>query len=214
MAALKNYKFDLRAKYQKSVNISLIISLILVISAFQFAPDANEVKQISTIPPDFIPISETDPTYQKPEIPPPPEKPKILQASVDELAEDVLLNDVSIIETEQIGPPPPPEIVEQENIIFVFAEKMPEPVGGMGTISEKIYYTEIAKRIGIQGQVIIEAIIDKEGNVINAELFQKIGGGLDEIALNAVLSTKFYPAEQRGKPVKVKMKIPVKFVLR
>ncbi|MCH7965733.1 MAG: energy transducer TonB [Bacteroidetes bacterium] len=37
---------------------------------------------------------------------------------------------------------------------------------------------------------------------------------MDEEALNAVLNTKFVPGKQRGKPVKVKLVIPIKFVLR
>jgi protein TonB len=56
-------------------------------------------------------------------------------------------------------------------------------------------------------------VIDKEGYVIDAKIFRDIGGGLGEAALNAVLATKFSPGMQRGKPVKVKVTIPIKFVL-
>jgi len=57
-------------------------------------------------------------------------------------------------------------------------------------------------------------VIDKEGNVIDAKIIRDIGGGLGESAINAVRTTKFTPGKQRGKPVKVKITIPIKFVLR
>ncbi len=50
--------------------------------------------------------------------------------------------------------------------------------------------------------------------MINAIVKKGIGGGLDEEALNAVQNAKFVPGKQRGNPVKVKLVIPIKFVLR
>jgi len=91
---------------------------------------------------------------------------------------------------------------------------MPAPIGGIKAIQEKVHYTDIARRIELQGTVYIQAKIDKNGNVVEASVLKGIGGGLDEEALNAVTSTKFTPGKQRGKPVKVKMVIPIKFVLR
>ena len=91
---------------------------------------------------------------------------------------------------------------------------MTEPVGGLATIQNKVKYTEIAKRIGLEGIVYIEALVDENGNVIHSKIIKKIGGGLDQEALNAVASTKFHPGLQRGKPVKVRITIPIKFVLR
>jgi len=91
---------------------------------------------------------------------------------------------------------------------------MPEPTGGMSSIHEKVYYTEIGKRAGVEGTVVIEAVVDKQGNIIDAFVKIGIGGGLDEVALDAVKNTKFHPGKQRGKPVIVRISIPIKFVLR
>ena len=93
-------------------------------------------------------------------------------------------------------------------------ESVPEPVGGMKAIGAKIHYTELARRAGIEGTVTIEAVLDKEGNVVQAFVKKGIGGGLDEIALQAVRDTKFIPGKQRGKPVKVSLSIPVRFRLQ
>ncbi len=90
---------------------------------------------------------------------------------------------------------------------------MLKPIGGIKTIQEKGYYTEIAKLAAIEGKVIIEALIDKEGNVMEVNLIKDIGGGLGEVALNAVKNTRFTPGKQRRIPVKAKIMIPIKFVL-
>jgi protein TonB len=91
---------------------------------------------------------------------------------------------------------------------------MPAPVGGLQAIQEKVHYTEIARRAGVEGTVYIQARINKNGDVVDATVIKGLGAGLDEEALNAVKLTKFVPGKQRGKPVNVKMTIPVKFVLK
>ena len=68
--------------------------------------------------------------------------------------------------------------------------------------------------IGLEGKVIIEAVIDENGNVIDAKVFKRLGGGLDEESLHAVQTTRFSPGLQRGKPIRVRINIPVKFVLK
>ena len=82
-------------------------------------------------------------------------------------------------------------------------------------MQEKLYYTEIAKRIGIEGKVILTAIIDKHGEVIGKRRFtNSLFDDLDKIALNAVKELKFIPGKQRGKPVIVRMSIPIVFKLK
>jgi len=111
-------------------------------------------------------------------------------------------------------PPPPPAKIPDEIPIFVWSEVMPEPIGGLAAIQQKVTYTEIAKRIGLEGKVIIEAVIDENGNVIDAKVLKGLGGGLDEESLHAVQTTRFSLGLQRGKPIRVRINIPVKFVLR
>jgi len=216
MPTIKNYRADLRRKYKKYFEISLILSLSLIIAAFKLAPkDGNKDDKFNQ-PQELITIENIINTVQKPK-PPPPPIPEPVLSETDEVPEEIELDDVEIDLDAQIGPPPPPPdplITVEESIIFVAVEEMPYPIGGIKAIQEKINYTEIGRRAGIGGTVYIEAIIDEEGSVINAIVKKGIGGGLDEEALNAVLNTKFVPGKQRGKPVKVKLVIPIKFVLR
>ena len=53
--------------------------------------------------------------------------------------------------------------------------------------------------------------MDETGKVISANTIKGIGAGCDEVALDAVLNSKFKPGKQRGKNVKVQVTIPIVF---
>lgn len=215
MPSLKNPKADLRKRYHRTLEVSLIISLAAIIVAFKLSPSISQIELISEGIQEIIKIDEIINTVQKPEIPPPPKAPEIIAASIDDIPDDIILPDIDDIKPVKLPDKPPtqPNVIDDENI-FVFVEEMPSPIGGIKAIQEKVHYTEIARRAGVEGLVYIEASIDKKGNIIDAFVKKGLGAGLDEEALNAVLSTKFNPGKQRGKPVNVKMVIPIKFVLK
>ena len=62
-------------------------------------------------------------------------------------------------------------------------------------------YTLEAKRQGIEGQILLRAVIDAEGNVADAEVVQGLPNGLNEAALKALRRSKFQPATLNGEPV-------------
>lgn len=72
-------------------------------------------------------------------------------------------------------------------------------------------YTEAARRAGIQGAVIVEAIIDEQGNVDNVRVLRSLPFGLDREAVSAVQQWKFTPAMMANKPVKVYFMLTVNF---
>jgi TonB family protein len=74
-------------------------------------------------------------------------------------------------------------------------------------------YPELAKKEGISGVVLVEVIIDTNGDVEKAEISKSIKG-LDQAALDAARAFKFTPGTKSEQPVKVKMKIPFKFHLK
>jgi periplasmic protein TonB len=119
--------------------------------------------------------------------------------------------DYSLIEVEE-------KVVEEKKeeapTYFVAVEEMPEPIGGISAIQQKIEYPEIAKRAGVEGKVYVLAFVDEDGNVTGAKIIKGIGAGCDEAALDAVRKTKFKPGKQRGTPVKVQVSIPIVFKLQ
>lgn len=96
------------------------------------------------------------------------------------------------------------------------AESSPFRVGEGVTRPEKIsgappVYTEMARKARVMGTVVIESIIDEQGNVTNARVLQGLPMGLDEAALEAVRAWKFKPATFQGEPVKVYYTLTVNF---
>jgi protein TonB len=92
-------------------------------------------------------------------------------------------------------------------------------VGGDVTRPEKLsgptpQYTEIARRARIQGVVIVEAIIDKKGQVTDVRVIRPLPMGLDQAAADAVRQWRFRPATLNGKPVDVFYSLTVNFQLQ
>jgi protein TonB len=76
-------------------------------------------------------------------------------------------------------------------------------------------YTELARRAGVQGTVILEAVIDKKGRVSNVRVLKGLPMGLDAEAVAAVKDWVFDPADMDGRPVAVYYTLTVHFeVLR
>ncbi len=217
MALRKNPKADLRAKYKKVYEISIIISLALLIVAFKFFPDLKPTQELQQTAQDLFKVEDVQQTRQETR-PPPPPKPAIpIAAPSEDVLQDVNIASTDLdVNADVSAPPPPPkeEKKEAEPTYFVAVEEMPQPIGGIAAIQSKIVYPEIAKRAGVEGRVYVLAFVDKEGNVTKANILKGIGAGCDEAALKAVKETKFSPGKQRGKPVNVQVSIPVVFKLQ
>ena len=216
MLPYKNYRADVKGKYEKYLKVSFIISLILLIAAFKFSPKPVKIENkeqnndsdiILVKPPIHTKIYTKPPSMPKPVVP---------VIAINNETEDLIMVDISIDETSEYSKP---LIIHREKIveddkIFVAVEEMPEILGGMKSLYSKLIYPDIIRRAEIEGKVIIEFIVDKNGNVVDMKIIQSVNDKLDEIALNAVKDLKFTPGKQRGKPVKVKMKIPINFRLK
>ena len=92
----------------------------------------------------------------------------------------------------------------------------PYRVGGGISAPQKLsgaapVYTELARRSRVTGTVIVEAIIDEQGNVTNVRVLKGLPMGLDRSAVEAVQTWKFKPAMLEGKPVKVYYTLTVNF---
>lgn len=107
----------------------------------------------------------------------------------------------------------------EEDPVFEVVENMPEFAGGMGGLmqylSKNIKYPVEAQKAGIQGRVIMQVIIDKNGNVTNPKVTQPVAPLLDTEAIRVTASMpKWKPGTQRGMPVNVKYTFPIVFRLQ
>lgn len=96
---------------------------------------------------------------------------------------------------------------------YKVTDKMPELIGGLIELQKKVVYPLEAKKKGIQGRVVVQFIVDEEGNVIEPKITRGIGGGCDEAALEAITKVEFSPGIKNGVPVKTQYSLPIIFSL-
>jgi TonB family protein len=75
-------------------------------------------------------------------------------------------------------------------------------------------YTEEARRRGVEGDVVVEVVVKRDGTVGDVRLLQGLGAGLDQRAIDAVRQWRFSPARRYGTPVDVMVEVAVEFKLR
>lgn len=101
---------------------------------------------------------------------------------------------------------------------FTIVEEMPEFPGGkeamMKYLGNKIQYPKEATENGIEGTVFIAFVVEADGSISNVNMLRGIGGGCNEEALRVVKGMpNWKPGKQRGKEVRVKYNLPIRFKL-
>tara|TARA_B100000401_G_scaffold236277_1_gene160150 strand:- start:387 stop:986 length:600 start_codon:yes stop_codon:yes gene_type:complete len=91
---------------------------------------------------------------------------------------------------------------------FIAFDEAPVAISGV-----KMKYPPMAKAAGIEGKVVVEFFIDKNGVVTEVEIVSGTGTVLDQAAVEAVKNSTWKPARQRTKKVGVWKKVPIKFSL-
>ncbi|MDD4231951.1 MAG: energy transducer TonB [Candidatus Cloacimonetes bacterium] len=101
--------------------------------------------------------------------------------------------------------------LSQEDVGPVKFVPYDDPPVVIGSISP--VYPEFAKRNGVQGTVVLEVEVLKDGSVRNIHVKKSVPGGLDEAAIEAIRKVRFQPGKSSGQPVDVLLIIPVEFKL-
>ena len=221
MSIRKDPKADLRRDYALLIEIGMITALALLILAFRMEWRRGSDVQIVQSQQEVVHVDEIRQTQQIAQPPPPPRPPVPIEVPNDETLEEDLLDFDAALDLNEpasnIPPPPPPPDdrleEEQEVEIFVIVEEMPQLIGGLASLQKSITYPEIAKKAGVEGRVIVQFVVDEAGRVIEPIVVRGVGAGCDEEAVRAVTQAHFTPGKQRGKPVRVKMSLPITFKL-
>lgn len=171
-------------------------------------------------PPENKPFVVQRHIYKPP--PPPPETPPPKPVTRKVPVPDPTPDEVELVPVEE----PPPDIdLPMPDIPLAIPDAPPEPpssgpihVGGDVQRPVKVHapppqYTEIARKVRLHGIVIVQAIIDKQGDVTNVRVLKGLGMGLSEAAAEAIKTWKFKPATLNGKPVEVYYNLTVNFSL-
>ena len=170
-----------------------------------------------------VEIQQTTQETTPPPPPPPVQEVEVLNVVEDDVeTESIEINteDDKDVEVVIAAPVEAPVEEEEEEVVFVVVETMPEFPGGQQALfkylSENVKYPVIAQENGIQGRVICQFVVNKDGSIVEVEVVRSGGdASLDKEAVRVIKSMpKWKPGKQRGKAVRVKYTVPVNFRLQ
>ena len=237
MALYKTPEADLKRNYSLYMQIGAVIALGLLVLAFTVPLERGDTLEVIEDDQEIIEMEEILQTQQiEPPPPPPPAPPPPQEVPDDAVIEDVIediefdLDDDFTAPVappppapgpppppppadEPAPPPPPPEPEPEEPEIFEVVEQDPELIGGLDGLQSRVEYPEFARRAGIEGTVYVQFVVDEQGRVSEARAVRG-NEQLAQSAVKAVAESQFRPGMQRGRPVKVRYTLPVRFVLR
>jgi periplasmic protein TonB len=228
METKKNPAVDLRKKSPLFFNIGLILSLALVITAFEWKfYDNLEKVELVSIDDNFTPVIDI-PNIEQKQLPPPVMKaPEIVEVPNEEPLEDIeaTFDETEIKETKtptvKITPTTDNIIPEEpkDDEPHLIVEDQPKFGKGMEDfykyVSKNIEYPKQARRIGVEGKVFVQFVVDKDGSLSDIKVLKGIGAGCDEEAVRVLKeSPKWNPGKQRGRPVRVRMSLPIFFKIQ
>jgi protein TonB len=193
--------------YAVAIRVAASVSLALIMAAFLVLPREFVVRpyqlrrSVATImealPPELEKIAE----------PPKAEKPATVPVAAESEAE---------VEVSTIDPTVFSEVIKRTDetdipvVPFWKVEVKPQPVN-----IPVPTYPDMARQAGIEGQAVIEALVDVDGGIADARVLKSSGNtSLDAAAVDAAMRAKFSPAKQRDKPVRVWVSIPFRFTLQ
>ena len=209
--------------------IYVLMGFVFVLSLCYVALEWTEqdVTKYEVMDDEFLFEEEVEIQQTTQETPPPPPPPAVQEVEVLNVVEDNVETESIEINTEDdkeevviAAPVEAPEEEEEEEVIFVVVETMPEFPGGQQALfkylSENVKYPVIAQENGIQGRVICQFVVNKDGSIVDVEVVRSGGDpSLDKEAVRVIKSMpKWKPGKQRGKAVRVKYTVPVNFKLQ
>ena len=237
MEIKKAKKADLEGQKSTSLLIGYIVTLAAIFVAFEWT--TREFKETEPViysasaqwEEEIIPI--TQPIFHTAAPPPPVEVPQVAEI-IDIVENDEEIEEEEIQSTEDTneaitgptgpvvsGPVGPVMAAEEgdEGEVFQVVEQMPEFPGGMDKLmeylSKNIKYPSIAQENNIQGRVIVEFVVNKDGSIVEPKVMRSVDTSLDNEAMRVIKSMpKWTPGKQRGKAVRVRYTVPVLFRLQ
>ncbi|WP_448518217.1 energy transducer TonB [Rhodoflexus sp.] len=219
---------DIHKSYAGPIfSIGLAISLGIVLTAFEWKTyDEGKVTSLGSLQDVAEEVMEIPPTEQKP--PPPPKiiAPEIVEVPDEEdIKQDlevdlsVEVNQNTVVQKQEVVKVEAPPVKEEEvEEIFTIVEEGAEPIGGMEAflkyVSKNLKYPAQARRMGVEGKVFVQFVVDRDGSITDVKVVKGIGAGCDEEAVRVIENApKWKPGKQRGRPVKQRIVLPISFKL-
>ncbi len=210
----KNPKANLKLQYKKVFELSLALTLVLLLAMFQLGRQYS----LASVPSSKnvaiqIEVADIPATKQYRRLPPPTRPGVPVPTGLDAIPEDVTIPPTEI-DLSDIPPPPAPSIeYGDEQPIFVAYDKAPQVIGGLDEIQKHLKYPKTARKAGTEGTVYVRVLVGVDGRVEKMEIIkaEPDNNGFERAAMAAVKKVKWEPAEQHDKKVRVWATIPVRF---
>ena len=141
--------------------------------------------------------------------------PKQTQIEEDDIIDTDIENSNSPVETVKKETP----TKEEEAKVFDVVDEMPSFPGGdaelMRFLHDHMKYPAVAEENGIQGKVIVNFIVERDGSISNAQIKKSVDSSLDKEAIRLIKSMpRWIPGKQNGSTVRVRYTVPVNFRLQ
>ena len=224
MELKKSEKADLTKTSTLFFSLGLTLTLGIILTAFEWkemeeqaellaGKTTNTADEIMEVPPTDIP-PPPPPQIQQPQVVEVPDEEEIEEEI--EVNLDVEMTEETKVEQIEIKVEEPKEDVDE---IFSIVEETATPKGGMAAfykfVGSKLKYPPQANRMGVEGKVYVEFVINRDGSIVDARVVRGIGAGCDEEAVRVVASSPAWnPGKQRGKAVRQKYTLPIIFKLQ
>ncbi|MCC6011951.1 energy transducer TonB [Candidatus Caldipriscus sp.] len=198
----------LEEEYPRDLNLAFTVSLIFFILLFLFGRGCS-VEAYKPKAQQEVMGEEINIQAQLEEPPPPPPKlqislPEEIVETTEETADTIQIKET--VSFDEFSPPPP---APTQTVFEVYeVDEPPQPV-----VQVQPEYPEVARKAGLEGRVIVAAVVDENGNVIQAYIHSSTNSIFNDAALEAAKKMKFKPARQKDIAVKVKVLIPFVFKL-
>jgi protein TonB len=226
MELKKNPNVDVARQSTLFLCIGMVISLFFTWRVIEYTSvEESENKDKVEKTSNYEEQQEVPPTEQTQPPAPVLQQPEIIEIPDDEVEDEIEINnDVEMEETTveqvQIKKEVVVQQIEEETTeeVFTVVENQPEFQGGMSEfykyLQKKLKYPTQARRMGVEGKVFVQFVVDKTGALSEIKVIKGIGSGCDEEAIRVLQESPIWsPGKQRGKAVKVKMVIPIVFKL-
>ena len=100
----------------------------------------------------------------------------------------------------------------EDREVYSVVDEAPQFPEAMQFISDNLRYPSAAQEEGIQGRVVVQFVVNKDGAISDAEVIRSLHPSLDEEALRIInMMPKWTPGKHKGEVVAVRYTIPVSF---
>ena len=132
----------------------------------------------------------------------------------------VIMGDKIPVDAPPPPPPPPPYLIQKGDTVWNTPDIMPLYQGGdaalLKFIADNTKYPEDAKKNRIQGRVLVQFTVDRDGDVEDAKVVRGVNPDLDAEALRVINELPDFdsPGKVKGKTVAVSYMVPLAFTLK